>query len=218
MKQNWVKVLRYLVGFTLVFIAAYLITRYWNQLHYLRYNDVKKYILSYGRFAAVCFVILYALKPIVFVIPASLLSILAGNIFGPIEGLILSLIGCFFSGTLAFYLSKFLGKPFVDKILRGKALELNNDFEEQGFQIMLIMRLTIIFPYDALSYAAGMTKMRYKDFIFATLLGILPEMVCYSFMGGNIKNPFSVKFFLPIVSAVVIAIIAYSFYKAINKQ
>ncbi|WP_347460458.1 hypothetical protein [Clostridium sp. DMHC 10] len=50
---------------------------------HIRPKDIKRYILSYGEFAALVFVIIYSLKPILFVVPASLLSIMAGGIFGP---------------------------------------------------------------------------------------------------------------------------------------
>ena len=79
---------------------------------------------------------------------------------------------------------------------------------------MLIMRLSIIFNYDALGYAAGLTSMSYKDFIAGTMIGILPEMVTYSLMGKNIEHPLSVRFIVPIIMVVIIGLIASYLYKS----
>lgn len=178
---------------------------------------LKDYILSYGNFAVVVFIIIYSLKPVVLVIPTSLLSILAGNIFGPIYAFVLSMIGCFFSASLAFFLAHMLGKPFVDKILRGKIFKLDNRIEKHGFLIMLLMRLSFVFPYDPLSYAAGLTKMRYTDFILGTMLGIIPEMLSYSFMGKHLNRPFSVKMLIPIAAMLGVAVTASYIYRRYKK-
>ncbi|WP_010237530.1 TVP38/TMEM64 family protein [Clostridium arbusti] len=180
-------------------------------------RHLRNYILSYGKFAAVIFALIYSLKPIVLVVPASLLSILAGNIFGPIYAFMLSMIGCFFSASLAFWLAHILGKPFVDKILRGKVFKLDDRIEKHGFLIMLLMRLSFVFPYDPLSYAAGLTKMKYTDFILGTMLGIIPEMLSYSFMGKHLNKPFSLKMLVPIAVMVGVAVTASYFYRRYRK-
>jgi uncharacterized membrane protein YdjX (TVP38/TMEM64 family) len=180
-------------------------------------KNLKRYILSYGSFSVLAFIAIYSIKPVLLIVPSSLLSILAGNIFGPWYGLILSMISCFFSASLAFFLAKKLGKSFVDKLLKGKGLKIDSDIEKHGFKVMLLMRLSFVFPYDPLSYAAGLSSMRYKDFISGTILGILPEMVAYSFMGKSFERPFSFKFFLPIIAITVIALTASYYYKTVRE-
>ncbi|WP_347460457.1 VTT domain-containing protein [Clostridium sp. DMHC 10] len=91
---------------------------------------------------------------------------------------------------MLFFLAKKLGRPFVDKILKGKVMKLDNGIEKHGFMIMLLMRLSFVFAYDPLSYAAGLTSMKYRDFILGTIIGIIPEMLCYSFMGKILKEVF----------------------------
>lgn len=115
-------------------------------------------------------------------------------------------------------MSRFLGNSFVNKLLRGKALKLNSDIEKNGFKIMLIMRLSFIFPYDGLSFAAGLSKMKYRDFILGTMIGIVPEMLTYSFMGNNIKHPLSIKFIAPIIAILLIAMAAHYFYNTYKKD
>ena len=99
-----------------------------------------------------------------------------------------------------------------------KALKLDENIEKNGFVIMLLMRLSIVFPFDPLCYASGLTKIKYRDFILGTMLGILPEMTVYSFMGKNISHPFSLRFILPILSVMLLAIISYYVSKKYKKQ
>lgn len=203
-----------------LFFSNRVIFTYTGMGHFRKHISMrylKGYILSYGNFAAVVFIIIYSLKPVVLVIPTSLLSVLAGNIFGPMYAFVLSMIGCFFSASLAFFLAHMLGKPFVDKMLRGKVFKLDNRIEEHGFLIMLLMRLSFVFPYDPLSYAAGLTKMRYTDFILGTMLGIIPEMLSYSFMGKHLNRPFSIKMLIPIAAMTGVAVTASYLYRRYKK-
>jgi len=212
------KVIKYIVLFFIVLFIGIILLKYGTQLRHLNFKNLKGFINSYGKFAALCFVVIYSLKPILFVIPTSLLTVIAGNIFGPFIGLLLSMFSSFIAASLAFYLARFFGKPFVDKLIGGKALKLDEDIEKNGFTIMLLMRLSIVFPYDPLCYASGLTKIKYRDYILGTMLGILPEMAVYSFMGKNISNPLSVEFILPIISVMMLAVISYFVYKKLKSN
>jgi len=216
MKKNEKNLLKYLFSAIMLIVIIFLVLRYKRHLVHISLRELKRYILSYGEFASLIFIVIYSLKPVLLVVPTGLLSILAGNIFGPHKALLMSMIGCFGSGTIAFFLARFLGRSFVDRFLKGKAMTLDSNIEKHGFKIMLLMRLAVVFPYDPLSYAAGLTKMKYRDFILGTLIGIFPEMVTYSLMGKNMEHPFSHKFILPIVIVIALASIAWHTYKCSN--
>lgn len=215
MKKNR-DVLKRLIAALFLLIVIYFIIKHRHLIAHLNVNKMRRYILSYGEFSSIIFIIIYSLKPVALIIPASIMSILAGNIFGPYKALFLSIIGCFGAGSVAFFIARVLGKSFVDNLLKGKALTLDSNIEKHGFKIMLIMRLSFIFPYDPLSFAAGLSKMKYRDFILGTLIGVLPEMISYSFIGKNLENLFSISVLLPILMVVVIAIISFYIYKSSN--
>ncbi|WP_026883883.1 TVP38/TMEM64 family protein [Clostridium akagii] len=205
--------LKYIGLAVLIIFVLILIFKLHPLFRNINFKHVKHYILSYGKFSSIIFIIIYSLKPIVFIIPASLLSIVAGNIFGSFYAFIYSMIGCFLSATVAFFLARSLGKPFVDKMLKGKIVKLDSSVEKHGFPIMLLMRLSFVFPYDGLSYACGLTKVKYKDFILGSILGIIPEMILYSYIGKNLGKHFIIKkLIMPIIAIILIALIAYYFY------
>lgn len=217
MENNKKNLLKYLALAVILVVIVFLVFKFRRHFIHVNLRDMRRYILSYGEFSSIIFILIYSLKPILLVIPTSLLSILAGNIFQFHTAVLMSMIGCFGSATVAFFLSRLLGRTFVDKILKGKAMTLDSNIEKHGFKIMLLMRLAVVFPYDPLSYAAGLTKMKYRDFILGTLIGVFPEMVTYALMGKNIHHPFSHKFIVPIVIVIALAVVASYLYKNSSK-
>lgn len=218
MKKRLNEFFRY-IGLLLMGVAIlYFIIKYGSELKNINIGVLKNYILSYGNISIIIFILIYSLKPVIIFFPTWVLSVLAGNLYGAYMGTILNMFCCFTSATVGFYLARYLGKPFVDKILKGKVIKLDDGIEKHGFIIMLLMRLSCVFPYDGLSYASGLTKMKYRDFILGTVLGVFPEMVAYAFMGENVRNPLSTKFILPILLVILVALISSYTYKRYGEK
>ncbi|MCI1944543.1 TVP38/TMEM64 family protein [Clostridium luticellarii] len=218
MKNSRKNINKSIIFAVLVLFIIILLFVYKDKFYNIDVYKIKSYIQSYGRLSAIVFIIMYTLRPLLIIFPASIMSIIAGNIFNAHIAVLLSMVGCFGSATVAFFLSRYFGRSFVNRILKGKALNLDKNIEKYGFRIMTVMRLSFVFPYDPLSYAAGLTKMKYSDFIFGTLLGTLPEMVTYSLMGKNLSDPFSVKFILPIMILCIIAFCSIYIHKRKTKN
>lgn len=216
--KNSKKVIKYAIILCISLIFIYIIM---NNRHFLKKINFKffnikhfrEYILSFGRYADFIFIILYSLKPILIFIPATLFWVVGGNVFGPFYAAIYSIIGSIFASTLAFYLARALGKPFVDKFLKGKALKLDNGIEEHGFKILLLMRLSTLFAFDPLSFAAGLTKMKYREFLLASIIGIIPEIIAFTRIGHKIGHSFSIRSLMPLLAVVIIATLASFLYK-----
>lgn len=171
--------------------------------------QIRNFLLSYGQWSIVMLLIIFLVKPLFVVTPISVLAVVSGIIYGPIYGTIYAMVGSFLSATVGYFNARFLGQSFVDKLLKGKKAKIEGDIEKNGFKIIVFLRLAFIFPFDALSYAAGLTKMKYRHFIFGTLVGVLPEMFAYNYLGTNIDNLFSIKALTAILLIVIIAIGAF---------
>jgi Uncharacterized conserved protein len=149
-------------------------------------------------------------------IPSWALSMTGGIIFGSIKGFALSMFGFFLSGSLAFFLSRILGKSFVDNILQGKILKIDDSIEKNGLKIMFLLRLPPILPFDIVSYAAGLTKVKYKDFIIGSLLGVIPETIGYCFMGNGFRKASLRSIIIPIIITIIITAITLYISKKKN--
>lgn len=208
MKKNFTTILKWALAIVLVGIAIYFLKHSKVIENIGNLNGFIYYIRSQGKYAYIVFMVIFALKPLVLIIPSNLLSISSGIVFGPFLGTILTSMGFFVSGSLAFFIARILGQDAVNKILRGKALNLNNRLEQDGFKVLVLLRLIPILPYDPVSYAAGLSKVKYRDFIISSVIGVLPEVICYSIIGENAMNPLSPKFFIPLSVIVLITIIS----------
>ena len=194
----------------LIFIIIISLVMNLKEIKQINLPKLVEYISNYGRYAAICFLLIFSLKPLLLFLPSSMLSIAAGMVFGPIVGFLLNMAGFFISATLAFFLSRFLGKGFVDKLLKGKAVSVNSNLEKNGIKILFFIRFTPVIPFDAISYACGLSKMKYRDFIIGSMLGVFFETLCYGFIGESIFQPFSYKFLIP--AALVILAIGITTY------
>lgn len=97
-----------IIGLSLIIIiVAVFLLRHGHAIRKMNIKNTVRYIQSCGKFSSICFLLVYALKPLVIIIPASMLSLVGGVLFGPVKGFILNMLGFFLSGSLAFWLSRF---------------------------------------------------------------------------------------------------------------
>lgn len=82
-----------------------------------------------------------------------------------------------------------LGREAVEK-LTGKTVLRSMDafFDRYGHQTVLICRLLPFVPFDPISYAAGLTSIRFRQFMFATGIGQLPATIVYSWVGSQLTG------------------------------
>lgn len=175
----------------IVSIIAIVIGLIWFSRSYLNISptEIKEWILSFGMWAPILYIVLYTVRPLIF-FPASVLSITGGLAFGALMGTVYTVIGATLGAVVAFLVAKKLGKGVI-KNGAGKVDQIQQQLEKNGFIYVLIFRLLPIFNFDLISYAAGLSKVRLLPFFLATLIGIIPGTFAYNFLGSSIvsKDP-----------------------------
>ncbi|MBM7614712.1 putative membrane protein YdjX (TVP38/TMEM64 family) [Alkaliphilus hydrothermalis] len=160
------------------------------------------------------FVGIASIRPFI-LIPSALLLVLGGIIFGTIMGTILCIIGILISSSLCFFLaSRFEG--IFAKLLKGKYLNrLEKLKDKEVIRTLFMMRVTPGFPFDPISYGAGLTGISFYDFFIGTFLGSLPKVFLYSLLGDGIKDFFSYRTMAVFIILVLFALapIFYQRYK-----
>lgn len=205
--------------FILVIVAAISVAIVnWHEIKNINMDRVLTFIEEEGAFSIVIYLLIFVIKPFLIIIPTNLIAIMGGTLFGPIKGFLLTMVGFFITGTIAFYISRLLGRDFVEGLLGKKFIKLDKNMEEKGFKILFFLRLPPVIPFDPLSYACGLTKIKYRDFILASLFGVVPETICYSIMGKNFHNPLSPQFIIPIALVTLAALFSAKFLKFEKKQ
>ena len=194
--KNKKGIIKYIAAVLLIAAAFCLLNRY-NIIKGFGASEIKEYILSFGIWAPVIYIILFTLVPLT-LFPDSVLAIAGGMCFGLMGGAVCTMIGAIFGGTLAFFISRTLGKGFAKKFSNNEMQKISTKIEEKGFLIVLFLRLIPLFPFDVISYSAGLSKIKLKDFIFATVIGTIPGILIFSNIGDKAMNPGSADFYISI--------------------
>ncbi|GAA0861515.1 TVP38/TMEM64 family protein [Paraclostridium tenue] len=174
-------------------------------------KDIQSYVSSFGKLAPLVYIIMFALVPLT-LFPDSVLAIGGGLIFGLAKGYIYTLIGALIGASLSFYISRKLGRNFVKKLTKEKLDGIESMINSKGFFFVLMLRLIPLFPFDIISYGAGLTSIKYKDFLFATIIGTIPGILVFTNIGAQSVNIGSNGFYMSIM-ALILLVIASIFLK-----
>lgn len=136
-----------------------------------------------GEWGPVAFVVGYAIAAVAFV-PGSLLTLAAGAIFGLGKGTALVLIAATLGASAAFLVSRYLARDLVERRLAGnpRFAAIDRAIGTQGRKIVLLLRLSPVFPFNLLNYALGLTRVRFADYFVASI-GMLPGTLLYVYYG-----------------------------------
>lgn len=170
-------------------------------------HEIKSYIDSFGNFAPIVYIIMFSLVPLT-LFPDSVLAIAGGLAFGLYKGYIYTAIGALIGGTISFYISRKLGRNIVKKLTKDKLDNIETMVNTKGFSIILLLRLIPLFPFDVISYGAGLTSVKYKDFIMATFLGTIPGILVFTNIGAQALNIGSNNFYISIALLILLIFIS----------
>jgi uncharacterized membrane protein YdjX (TVP38/TMEM64 family) len=148
-------------------------------------------------FAPFMYILIYVIG-VIFALPGTALTIIAAPLFGFWQGLVLVIVGSNIGCQLTFWISRSLGGGFIQRFVKSDSFmeKASKKIEENGFMFMLYIRLMPIIPFNGINYLSGLTKIRYKDYALATLIGMLPWTAVYvhlSYTAADIRqNPLGI--------------------------
>lgn len=141
------------------------------------------WVQGLGTWGALAFVVGYAIAAVAFV-PGSILTLAGGAIFGLFWGTVLVFVAATLGSVLAFLTARYLARPAVERRLgRDERLgKIDRAVESQGLKMVLLLRLSPVFPFTLLNYALGLTRVRLRDYLLASV-GMLPGTLLYVYYG-----------------------------------
>ncbi len=171
-------------------------------------ETLRDYISSYGALAPIVSALLMVLQSVIAPLPSFLITFANGLLFGVWWGAALSWSSAMLGAALCFFIARFLGRTVVVKLLSDSAIATSDRFFlRYGQHAILIARLVPIVSFDAISYAAGLTGMRFIPFAIATGIGQVPATLLYSYLGEHAAGSIKLLFWaVGIVIAVSIII------------
>jgi uncharacterized membrane protein YdjX (TVP38/TMEM64 family) len=150
--------------------------------HHLSLARIRDRVQSYQPYDRLAFVIIFVLAaPFV---PATAMSFVGSLLYGTIQGTLLVWISATLGSIAPFAWARWLGRPGVASLMSSfEALSRFDRFiGKHGLRGLFYVRLLPIFPYILVNYGCGLASVRWRDYLLATFLGLLPGVFFYQYL------------------------------------
>ena len=138
---------------------------------------------SLGPWGPVVFILGYT-TAVVALVPAVLLTLAAGAIFGVVWGVVWVFIAAVIGSAAAFLVSRYVARDLVARRLaeNPRFAAVDRAVGREGRKIVFLLRLSPLFPFVLLNYALGLTTVRFADYLLAAV-GMIPGTILYVYYG-----------------------------------
>lgn len=163
----------------------------------------------------------YALKSVVFVVPAMMIYVSVGISFDTPVALLLNFIGLAVEVTITFFLGNFLGGEYVRKLLeknKGGQKLLNVKTKTKN-SFLFVARVVPAFPIDFTSLFLGSSDFKFISYFLISMLGIYPRVLLFTIIGDSIYKYIPKELIIKlIIIAIPVAIIGFVIYRSLKKR
>ena len=175
-------------------------------------------VIWYAYFAVIG---VYALKSIVFVVPAMMIYVSVGISFNTGVALILNLIGLAVEVTITYFLGRFLGGEYVSKLLeknKGGRKLLNMKTKTKN-SFLFVARVVPAFPIDFTSLFLGSSNYGFVSYFLISILGIYPRVLLFTLIGDSIYKYIPKELIIKlIIIGIPVGVAAFLIYRAVKKR
>jgi uncharacterized membrane protein YdjX (TVP38/TMEM64 family) len=148
-------------------------------------EHMREVLLDYGPWAVAVSAGLMLGQAVIAPLPANVITITNGLVFGPLWGALLSWSTMLIGSAVCFLLSRTLGKSVAARFVGKHHLDkAERFFTRYGLQAVFIIRIMPLVPFDAVSFGAGLVGVPFVRFTVATAVGTIPSILFYSYVGS----------------------------------
>jgi uncharacterized membrane protein YdjX (TVP38/TMEM64 family) len=146
-------------------------------------QNTLQWINGLGALGGIVFIAIYILATLAF-LPAAILTLGAGVIFGVIWGSLYVFIGATLGAVAAFLVGRYVARGWVKEKISSykKFANIDQAVSKEGLKIVFLIRLSPLFPFNLLNYALGVTSVSLKDYFLASF-GMIPGTIMYVYLG-----------------------------------
>lgn len=192
--------------FILLVITGFAIGLYFTRKGFhLTPESFKAFVLSLGTLGPIIFIGIFIIRPL-FLIPSIALFIGGGLAFGPVVGSAYASLGAALGGTVGFWFSRKMGHDYAMKKLKLGAELI--DETKFSFSVVFLLSLIPVMPVTVINYGAGLSPMKFKNYIVAHILGMTPRAFAYGYFGSTLLDVGSAKFRIGLLILIIMGIVA----------
>jgi uncharacterized membrane protein YdjX (TVP38/TMEM64 family) len=131
---------------------------------------------------------LFWIPAAILLVPGTVITLAGGALFGVVEATIAISLGSTVGACAAFLVGRGLARPWVERQIAGNARfqAVDHAIAAQGFKIVLLLRLSPVFPYNLLNYILALTRVSFRDYFLATWIGMVPGTIMYVYIGSTV--------------------------------
>jgi len=176
-------------------------------LDYATPEAIRDEVLRWGPWGPLVYLLLFTFVPLT-LFPDAMLAVASGMAFGIWKGFVLTWLGALLGGSLAFWLARLIGQEAIEKLQTRLGHKPHPVPMMKGFLSILILRLVPLVPFDVISYGAGLSQVRYRDFLGATALGIIPGVCVFVNLGDTLFDCSGPKFYCAVALLIGLCVLS----------
>ncbi|MGL4653435.1 TVP38/TMEM64 family protein [Cetobacterium sp.] len=186
MKNNKKRIIKFLI--ILFIILIFILLFKYDGLKYIKdIEKLKRLIKSFGILAPLSYILLYCLVTVT-TISTLPLSLAGGVLFGPIYGIIYTMIGASLGMVSSFLIARYIAKDFIERKFSNLEIfkKINEGVKKDGPFILAVTRLLPIFPFGIQNYLYGLTSISFFKYTIFSIIFILPGTSVFVLLAGAI--------------------------------
>jgi len=123
-------------------------------------------------------------------LPLSLMMMLAGFLFGLVQGFAVVWIAGLVASSTAFWIGRSFARAWIERRIQRQPtfMAIDRAIQRKGFLVVLLTRLVMLLPYPPLNYSLGLTNVSFRDYLFATNIGSVPTFFLFVYLGTTVSN------------------------------
>ncbi|TYB97196.1 MAG: TVP38/TMEM64 family protein [Kosmotoga sp.] len=181
-------------------------------------QKLRQFILNYD-FDQLVYLTLITIQVIVSMLPGQVFGLVGGFLYGPLLGTVYSMLGVVVGSAVVFLLSREFGRPFMETILRKeKIIKYDRFVCNNGKLSLFLIFLFPALPDDLVCFLAGISKIKFINFIIIVFLGRLPGFLVLSLIGSEIIDQSKKEILMMLFILITMTIIFIKFRDDIEKQ
>ena len=180
---QWVKLGALAAGVAAVVLALRLLGLDWSKLTPER---VRSTIQAFGWWSPLVYIAVFG-QPII-PLPGSIMAMASGLLFGLGGGFLAAWIAAILRGCGQFVLGRFCARGAIQSLLRGRMAAWDERIGRDGFQTVFWIRVLPNVPYDIQNFGLGCSRVPFRAFLPATVLGLIPGLLVWVYLGYTLSD------------------------------